>query len=240
MQQRYYDPDAMRFLSMDPVEADSAGGNLGRYWYANDNPYRYTDPDGRQDCVSADCKDTEVKPTTGCLTSGCNGSANVSVTVIDDSYRRGGSSIDLNATALGSSAISSQGAGNSAGNSSGSASGQSADGSIQAGTVTKQWTIQDFNDLDRRATNSYAPLFLAPVGLGAGGATVWVGGPIAWDAAAPYVRPVFFAGCMGFGLCNPETAQHLNDYAEVRKGLATMMINAQSQISQWWQQVVKP
>jgi RHS repeat-associated protein len=47
MQQRYYDPDAMRFLSMDPVEADSAGGNLGRYWYANDNPYKYIDPDGR-------------------------------------------------------------------------------------------------------------------------------------------------------------------------------------------------
>jgi hypothetical protein len=46
MQQRYYDPDAMRFLSMDPVEADSAGGNLGRYWYASDNPYKFTIPMG--------------------------------------------------------------------------------------------------------------------------------------------------------------------------------------------------
>jgi len=48
MQQRYYDPDGMHFLSMDPVDASSSNGsNLDRYWYANDNPYRYTDPDGR-------------------------------------------------------------------------------------------------------------------------------------------------------------------------------------------------
>lgn len=54
MQQRYYDPDAMRFLSMDPVEANGTdGSNLGRYWYANDNPYRYTDPDGR--CIEDAC-----------------------------------------------------------------------------------------------------------------------------------------------------------------------------------------
>jgi len=49
MQQRYYDPTLSRFLSVDPVGADSeSGGNFNRYWYANDNPYRYTDPDGRQ------------------------------------------------------------------------------------------------------------------------------------------------------------------------------------------------
>ena len=49
MQQRYYDPLSGRFLSIDPVVADpKTGGNFNRYWYANNNPYRYTDPDGRQ------------------------------------------------------------------------------------------------------------------------------------------------------------------------------------------------
>ena len=48
MQQRYYDPQVGRFLSMDPVTADvKTGGNFNRYWYANNNPYRFTDPDGR-------------------------------------------------------------------------------------------------------------------------------------------------------------------------------------------------
>lgn len=49
MQQRYYDPGLMRFVSADPVDVDAAtGGNFNRYWYAKDNPYRYTDPDGRK------------------------------------------------------------------------------------------------------------------------------------------------------------------------------------------------
>jgi RHS repeat-associated protein len=49
MQQRYYDPAIGRFLSVDPVTADGAtGGNFNRYWYANNNPYRFTDPDGRK------------------------------------------------------------------------------------------------------------------------------------------------------------------------------------------------
>ena len=47
MQQRYYDPQTGRFLSVDPVSAD--GGSLfNRYSYANNNPYVFTDPDGRQ------------------------------------------------------------------------------------------------------------------------------------------------------------------------------------------------
>ncbi|MCL6710601.1 hypothetical protein M8R20_26750 [Pseudomonas sp. R2.Fl] len=48
MQQRYYDPLIGRFLSVDPVTAySSPGANFNRYWYANSNPYRFTDPDGR-------------------------------------------------------------------------------------------------------------------------------------------------------------------------------------------------
>ncbi len=49
MQQRYYDPQIGRFLSVDPVTAYSNPvGAFNRYWYANNNPYRFTDPDGRQ------------------------------------------------------------------------------------------------------------------------------------------------------------------------------------------------
>lgn len=47
MQQRYYDPAVGRFLSVDPVSVRPLGGNFNRYWYANNDPYRFTDPDGR-------------------------------------------------------------------------------------------------------------------------------------------------------------------------------------------------
>ena len=41
--QRYYDPQIGRFLSVDP-----AASTFNLYAYANNNPYRFTDPDGRQ------------------------------------------------------------------------------------------------------------------------------------------------------------------------------------------------
>ena len=48
MQQRYYDPVAGRFLSVDPVVTDAnTGGSFNRYEYAVSNPYRYTDPEGK-------------------------------------------------------------------------------------------------------------------------------------------------------------------------------------------------
>jgi RHS repeat-associated protein len=48
MQQRYYDPVAGRFLSIDPVTTDEeAGEGFNRYSYAINNPYGYVDPDGR-------------------------------------------------------------------------------------------------------------------------------------------------------------------------------------------------
>ena len=50
MQQRYYDPVAGRFLSIDPVMTDAnTGGSFNRYAYAANNPYKYLDPDGRQE-----------------------------------------------------------------------------------------------------------------------------------------------------------------------------------------------
>jgi RHS repeat-associated protein len=46
--QRYYDPGIGRFLSVDPVTAyDKPITNFNRYIYALSNPYRFTDPDGR-------------------------------------------------------------------------------------------------------------------------------------------------------------------------------------------------
>ena len=49
MQQRYYDPQVGLFLSVDPVTAYSNPvGMFNRYRYASNNPYKFTDPDGRQ------------------------------------------------------------------------------------------------------------------------------------------------------------------------------------------------
>lgn len=48
MQQRYYDPIAGRFLSVDPVVTDAnTGKGFGLYTYVDNNPYAKIDPDGR-------------------------------------------------------------------------------------------------------------------------------------------------------------------------------------------------
>jgi RHS repeat-associated protein len=48
MQQRYYDPVAGRFLSIDPILTDvNTGNGFNRYVYADNSPYGYIDPDGR-------------------------------------------------------------------------------------------------------------------------------------------------------------------------------------------------
>ncbi|MBA0448336.1 RHS repeat-associated core domain-containing protein [Stenotrophomonas maltophilia] len=48
MQQRYYDPQIGLFLSVDPVTVyKSPAAMFNRYRYANSNPYRFYDPDGR-------------------------------------------------------------------------------------------------------------------------------------------------------------------------------------------------
>jgi RHS repeat-associated protein len=53
MQQRYYDPLIARFLSRDEVTAyQKPLTNFNAYVYALNNPYRFTDPDGRD---SASC-----------------------------------------------------------------------------------------------------------------------------------------------------------------------------------------
>lgn len=48
MQQRYYDAEIGRFLSIDPVVVDrKTGWNFCRYCYAANSPYKFRDPDGR-------------------------------------------------------------------------------------------------------------------------------------------------------------------------------------------------
>ena len=49
MQQRYFDPSAGRFLSVDPVTAYDSGDmrHFNVYAYAFNSPYRFTDPDGQ-------------------------------------------------------------------------------------------------------------------------------------------------------------------------------------------------
>lgn len=48
MQQRYTDPQLGVFLSVDPVAAyGQPVVQFNRYRYANGNPYKFTDPDGR-------------------------------------------------------------------------------------------------------------------------------------------------------------------------------------------------
>ena len=48
MQQRYYDPLNGRFISVDPVTVRTQSGDgFNRYHYASNNPFSFSDPDGR-------------------------------------------------------------------------------------------------------------------------------------------------------------------------------------------------
>jgi RHS repeat-associated protein len=61
MQQRYYDPVAGRFLTGDPVTTNAnTGGSFNRYAYANNSPYKYIDPDGRDSEVTWNSAGTAV------------------------------------------------------------------------------------------------------------------------------------------------------------------------------------
>jgi len=84
MQQRYYDPAIGRFISSDPVTVNlNSGANFPRYAYANNNPYRFIDPDGRasvngfhpDEAITFDA--TEAFNVKGWFTHGSHGNANL-------------------------------------------------------------------------------------------------------------------------------------------------------------------
>ena len=65
MQQRYMDPQLGMFLSVDPVTAyNQPVGQFNRYRYANSNPYKFTDPDGRQSLPRSVYETDWTKPET--------------------------------------------------------------------------------------------------------------------------------------------------------------------------------
>ena len=74
MQARYYDPVIGRFYSNDPVDSVShlsrTGGIHGfnRYAYANNNPYKYTDPDGRETRLMVEAKHLDMDVAKGNMT----------------------------------------------------------------------------------------------------------------------------------------------------------------------------
>ncbi|WP_242112241.1 RHS repeat-associated core domain-containing protein, partial [Luteimonas aquatica] len=103
MQQRYYDPAIGRFLSVDPVTAyEKPGANFNRYWYANNNPYRFIDPDGR---MNQDTKDQEMMrkdPRSMGAHPGIAGSVQIvgsMSTISSSSSNKGGASQGTKATA---------------------------------------------------------------------------------------------------------------------------------------------
>jgi uncharacterized protein RhaS with RHS repeats len=51
MQARYYDPVIGRFMSNDPIGFRDVH-SFNRYAYANNNPYKYVDPDGNNPAVA--------------------------------------------------------------------------------------------------------------------------------------------------------------------------------------------
>ena len=78
MQQRYYDPIAGRFLSVDPVVTDAnTGKGFGLYTYVEDNPYRYVDPDGRQlaQAIQVCARIPACATTAGAVLAGITGKA---------------------------------------------------------------------------------------------------------------------------------------------------------------------
>ncbi|MFT3761567.1 MAG: RHS repeat-associated core domain-containing protein [Pseudoxanthomonas sp.] len=74
MQQRYYDPALQIFYSRDPVTAlSNSVAQFNSYRYANGNPYRFVDPDGRY--VVTDNKDHTCSAGLQCDVSGGTGTS---------------------------------------------------------------------------------------------------------------------------------------------------------------------
>ncbi|MBB2488167.1 RHS repeat-associated core domain-containing protein [Mitsuaria sp. WAJ17] len=78
MQQRYYDPVAGRFLSVDPIVTDAnTGKQFGRYVYVENNPYRYVDPDGMDKRDEQIAEQNKRERDRFCGVIGCEGDSKV-------------------------------------------------------------------------------------------------------------------------------------------------------------------
>jgi RHS repeat-associated protein len=74
MQQRYYEPLAGRFLSVDPVTTDfKTGAQFNRYAYVNNNPYKFKDPDGEFAQIAVGAVVGGISGLVGGLNSGASG-----------------------------------------------------------------------------------------------------------------------------------------------------------------------
>lgn len=73
MQERYYDSELGVFLSVDPVAAHGSGDyrHFNRYAYAFNNPYRFTDPDGRAPVVPLAIAAGRCASNSGCRAASC-------------------------------------------------------------------------------------------------------------------------------------------------------------------------
>jgi RHS repeat-associated protein len=59
---RYYDPYLGRFMGVDPAGIDPGDPfTFNRYSYANNNPYRFIDPDGRQSRDASGMSEAEIE-----------------------------------------------------------------------------------------------------------------------------------------------------------------------------------
>ena len=90
---RYYNPQIGRFLSIDPKEADPSDlHGLNRYAYANNNPYRYVDPDGRAPATMAEYQRSAaaIQIYQHCSSSSCVSSALAGMVQVRDDMRAAG------------------------------------------------------------------------------------------------------------------------------------------------------
>ena len=90
MQARYYDPVIGRFLSNDPVGYSNTH-NFNRYAYANNNPYKYVDPDGENAIAAARISFRAGYKVGGYVNTGIN----TTVRALTDSSSLGGLIYDL-------------------------------------------------------------------------------------------------------------------------------------------------
>ena len=79
---RWYEPELGRFLSVDPVQfTESNIFSFNRYVYANNNPYKYVDPDGKIPVIATAMMGAFSGMVSGGLGAAAAGGDNLSIAV---------------------------------------------------------------------------------------------------------------------------------------------------------------